>query len=139
MSNFEELLDNMIDAHELMQAEAECATVPGLYGELSDGYEATRGAVLEYVLAQSARIAELEAALIEAIVEAADQLNAEPFRSWFQERLRRDHPEHRIAIAVITAITTYDRRIVELEEALKTAVNESKVVKRAFLLEEVGE
>lgn len=75
-------------------------------------------AIIERDRQQRERIAELEGILTDATVEASDSLDEEPFRSWLQARLYRDHPEYKIALAMIAAITISDMRIAELEETV---------------------
>jgi hypothetical protein len=61
MSDFEQLLDDVLTAHRLMEAEAECCTAPGLWEEYVSDYTANRQAVVDHVEAQATRITELEA------------------------------------------------------------------------------
>ena len=63
MIDFEQLLDDVLHARLLMEAEAECATEPGLYGQLEADYDANRELVLATYAAKDQRIAELAAAL----------------------------------------------------------------------------
>jgi hypothetical protein len=61
MSDFEQLLDDVLTAHRLMEAEAECCTAPGLWEEYESDYIANRQAAADHVEAQAARIREFEA------------------------------------------------------------------------------
>lgn len=60
-SDFEGTLDGAVWSYAAMQAEAECATEPGLYERLERGYALACMQLVEAFGTQAARIAELEA------------------------------------------------------------------------------